>query len=70
MDDKIIVTNRNKLLSKYGRKGFATIREALTVLIAADKKRGIQSRVVYLDNDADMKKVGGKPCQQELHFLM
>lgn len=60
MDDKIIVTNRSALARKYGSKGLASIRKALTALIAADKKRGIQSRVVYLDNKARMKKLGGK----------
>ncbi len=60
MDDKIIVTNRKALLSKYGSKGFATIRKALAVLTAADKKRGINSRIVYLDYVTDMKKTGGK----------
>src|SRR5829696_776284 len=59
MEDKIIVTNRKALLKKYGSNGFATIRKALTALIAADKKRGIKSRVVYLDDKASMKKLGG-----------
>jgi hypothetical protein len=61
MDDKIIVTNRSALVRKYGSNGLATIRKALTALTAADKKRGIKSRVVYLDNMASMKKIGGKP---------
>lgn len=60
MDDKIIVTNRSALVRKYGNKGLATIRKALTALTAADKKRGIKSRVVYLDDKAGMKKMGGK----------
>jgi hypothetical protein len=60
MDDKIIVTNRGALVKKYGRKGLSTIRKALTALTGADKKRGIKSRVVYLDNKAGMKKMGGK----------
>jgi hypothetical protein len=60
MEDKIIVTNRKALLMKYGSKGFATIRKALAELIAADKKRGIRSRVVYLDDEASMKKLSGK----------
>jgi len=59
MDDKIIVTNRSALVRKYGSKGLATIRKALTALTAADKKRGIKSRVVYLDDKASMKKMGG-----------
>jgi len=47
-------------MKKYGSKGLSTIRNSLTALIAADKKRGIQSRVVYLDDKATMKKMGGK----------
>jgi hypothetical protein len=61
MDDKIIVSNRKALSSKYGNKGFVTIRKAITVLVAADKKRGIKSRIVYLDDGATMKKMGKKP---------
>lgn len=60
MNDKIIVTNRSALVRKYGSKGLATIRKALTALRAADKKRGMKSRVVYLDHKASMKKMGGK----------
>jgi hypothetical protein len=60
MDDKVIVTNRNALTKKYGGNGLATIRKALTALAAADKKRGIQSRVVYLDDATTMKKMRGK----------
>jgi len=59
MDDKIIVTNRGALVRKYGSKGHAAIRKALTALAAADKKRGIKSRVLYLDDQASMKKLRG-----------
>lgn len=59
MDDKIIVSNRGALVKKYGAKGLAAIRKALTAQAAADKKRGITSRVVYLDDKAGMKKLGG-----------
>ena len=61
MDDKIIVTNRNALMKKYARRGFVPIRKALTALIAADKKRGIVSRVVYIDDKAMMKRMRGNP---------
>jgi hypothetical protein len=67
MDDKIIVTNRSALVGKYGSKGFATIRKALAALAAADKKRGIKSRVVYLDDKASMKKIGGKAVANATH---
>lgn len=60
MDDKIIVTHREALKGKYGTKGFAKIRAALTALIAADKKRGFKTRVVYLDDAAAMKRLRAK----------
>jgi hypothetical protein len=60
MEDKIIVTNRKALLRKYGSNGFATIQNALTELMIADNKRGIKSKVVYLDDKASMKKLSGK----------
>jgi hypothetical protein len=60
LEDKIIVSNRKVLSSKYGSKGFETIGKALTELGAADKNRGIKSKVVYLDDEAGMKKMGGK----------
>jgi hypothetical protein len=60
MDDKIIVTNRGALVKKYGGGGLAEIGKALQSLMAFDKKRGINSRVVYLDDKAAMKKFRGK----------
>jgi len=60
MDDKIIVCNRGALLSKDGSKGLATIRKALTTLAASDKKRGLNNRVLYLDDSATMKKLGAR----------
>jgi hypothetical protein len=73
MEDKIIITNHKALLKKYNSKGFAMIRKALTILVAADKKRGIKSRVVYLDDQNSMKKIKWKavlnasdPCQNKV----
>jgi len=59
MDSKIIVSNRSVLVKKYGTKGFAKIAKALTLLKAADSKRGIKSQIIYLDNKTAMKKVSG-----------
>ena len=59
MDDKVILTNRAALTRKYGSRGLTTIRKSLTALKAADKKRGIKTRVVYLDDRATMKRLGG-----------
>jgi len=60
MDDKIIVSNRSALTAKYGRAGLTKIRKAVASLIAADAKRGIKSRLVFLDDDAAMKRLKGR----------
>ena len=59
MNDKIIVTNLGVLKKKYGAKGLTKIREAVTALIAADKKRGLATRLFALDSATDMKKTKG-----------
>lgn len=60
MDDKIIVSNRSALIAKYDKAGLAKIEKAVAALIAADKKRGIKSRLIYLDDAAAMKKLKAK----------
>jgi hypothetical protein len=60
MDDKVIVSNHAALMAKYGRAGVVKIRKAIAGLIAADAKRGIISRLVYLDSAAAMKKLHGR----------
>lgn len=59
MDDKIIVTNRSALSAKYGAAGLAKIRKAVKALIAADAKRGLRSRLVFLDDAKAMKGLKG-----------
>ena len=60
MDDKIIVSNRAALMAKYGGAGVAKIKTAIDGLIAADAKRGIKSRLVYLDQAAAMRRFQGR----------
>ena len=60
MDDKIIVSNRAALTAKYDAAGVGKIKQAVTDLIAADAKRGIKSRLVYLDDAVAMKSFKGK----------
>src|SRR6185312_3621827 len=60
MEDKIIVTNRSALQKKYGSKGFELISKAVSELSDADKKRGIGTRIVFLDDVSYVKKTGGK----------
>lgn len=63
MDSKVIVSNRAALVRKYKSAGLAAIRRALTTLVAADKQRGIATRVVYLDDAVRMKALGGTPVK-------
>lgn len=62
MDDKVIVTHRAALKAKYGSAGLAKIRTALRRLMASDKQRGIRSRLVFIDDAALLKKMGGSPA--------
>jgi len=59
MNDKIIVTNLGALKEKYGAKGLSKIRAAIKGLIAADKARGLSTRLLALDSASEMKKVKG-----------
>jgi len=54
MEDKIIVSNRKALVKKYKKKGFDAIQKTLKKLIDADRKRGIKTRVVFLDEKASI----------------
>jgi hypothetical protein len=58
--DKIIVSNRAALTAKYGNAGVAKIKAAVTALIAADAKRSIRSRLVFLDDAVAMKGFKGR----------
>src|SRR5262245_30301811 len=60
MSDKIIVSNRGALKAKYEASGLAAIRKAVDDLIAADKKRGYVTRLIYHDDAVAMKKLGAK----------
>lgn len=57
MPDKVIVTNLSALKEKYGAAGLKKIQSAVKDLIAADKKRGITTSLVGLDDDAAMKQL-------------
>lgn len=57
--DKIILTNLSALRRKYGA-GFTRVQVAVDKLMAADRKRGIQTRVIAIDSEADMKAVKGE----------
>src|SRR6266487_2144477 len=53
--DKVIVTNLSALSEKYGTKGRRAIRAGIRRLIAADKKRGLRTILLGLDDKSRMK---------------
>ena len=59
--DKAIVTNLTALKAKYGQAGVQKIDAAVKHLIAADKKRGLITRIYPLDDAAVMGQIGGTP---------
>ena len=60
--DKIIVSNRSVLLKKYRESGLRRIEAELEELMTADAKRGIRSKLIYLDDEA-IRAFRAKPVQ-------
>lgn len=58
--DKVIVTNVSALRAKYGDK-FTRVKAAITAMIAADAGRDLVTRLIAIDSQTDMARVGGKP---------
>lgn len=61
MTDKLIVTHGGALRRKYGPAGLARIRAALRRLVAADRRRGLVSTLVLLDDAKAMRARGASP---------
>ncbi|MGO4257989.1 hypothetical protein [Marmoricola sp. RAF53] len=53
--DKLVVTHLGALRRKYGTAGAARVRTALDALDAADRDRGLTSRLLLLDNASSAK---------------
>src|SRR5215472_10143280 len=60
MSNKIIIANYSALQKKYEPQNLRIILDALRRLVAADKARGIISRVVDISNAAQMRTYRGK----------
>ncbi len=58
MPTKLVVTNRKALRAKYGTKGLKKVEARLKKLIAADKKRGVATKLVAMDIKAEVKPHG------------
>ena len=51
--DKVVITNMGALKEKYGSK-MARVDRALALLVAADRKRGVETRLVSVDSTASV----------------
>src|SRR5271170_287740 len=58
--NKVIVTNISAIKQKYG-DNYPKIALALQAMIAADAARGIQTRIIALDNRPTMQRFGAPP---------
>ena len=57
--DKLIITNRSALQTKY-KSAFSSVKNEIDRLIDNDKKRGLTSVLCYIDDATAMKKLKGK----------
>ena len=57
--DKVIVTNVSALRAKYGDK-FTRVKAAIKALIEADAGRELVTKLVAIDSQTDMARVGGR----------
>ena len=62
--DKVIITNRGALKEKYDEK-FGRVEQATQRLIAADKKRGLETRLVAIDSGSDMAAAHGEAVKDK-----
>ena len=52
LSSKVLVTNRAALQAKYGGAGVKAIEKAVKALASADAKRGLDTKLIYLDSAA------------------
>lgn len=62
--DKVIITNMQALQKKYD-EGFGRVEQAIQRLIAADKKRGLDTKLVAIDSETDMAAVQGEAVKEK-----
>jgi Peptidase family C25 len=62
--DKVIITNLGALKEKYDER-FGRIEQAVQRIIAADQKRGLDTKLVALDSEADMAAVHGEAVKEK-----
>src|ERR1700752_44401 len=68
MTDKVIVTNMSALKVKYNAAGIKSLQTEIKALIDEDKKRGLTTSLVALDDTAAMKKLKAPPVKKATSF--
>jgi hypothetical protein len=64
--DKVILTNIQGLQRKYGTQGAIAVERAVKALIASDEARGLHTRLVPLDDKAEMHKLKAPPVTKPI----
>lgn len=59
---KVIISSKKNIQSKYG-KHFKTVDQLLTTLVKSDKKRDVQTTIIYVDDPVSARKAGIRPVQ-------
>jgi hypothetical protein len=59
--DKVILTNFSALRAKYGGSGLRAVRSAIRKLIAADRRRGLITTLIALDDARTMRAFSARP---------
>lgn len=67
MTDKLIVTNKVALRTKYGATGLRKVMGAVSALVAADRKRGLVARLVDVSSATAMKRLNAPAVTDALH---
>jgi hypothetical protein len=62
--DKVIITNMGALKEKYAER-FGRVDQAIQRLITADKKRGLDTKLVAIDSASDMSAVHGEAVKEK-----
>jgi len=58
--DKVILTNFGALRSKYGAPGVRAIRAGISRLVAADRARGLTTKLIGIDDARTMRSLSGR----------
>ncbi|MCU0596157.1 MAG: hypothetical protein MUC98_11950, partial [Desulfobacterota bacterium] len=62
--DKVIITNMGALKEKYDEK-FGRVEQAIRRLMAADQKRGLDTKLVAVDSEGDMAAAHGEAVKEK-----